>query len=661
MGLRTKIGRRFVAVFWSLCLVGCGGSQAIVDQSAPEIVDTGPDLANIDQVAVLPDLTPEAVPEVDTGLVFPEVEEMPDFVLDVGDPWGDWNKPCAANSDCTSGYCLQLGVDEAVCTVACLDECPGNWYCKGVETPPDWTFLCIPPSGNVCKPCQQDADCIYKGDLCIPVGDEGTWCGADCSAGQPCPENYSCVDLAPEGIEAMQCKPDTGSCVCTADLLDTAKACSNSNGFGTCEGESVCNGPAGWSECDAKTPESEDCNGVDDDCDGDVDEGLAPKPCKVENEYGTCNGTAVCGGADGWFCDAPVPAVEKCDGVDSNCNGVVDEGFTGLPEACDGMDNDCDGLVDEGYADSDGDKEADCYDPDDDNDGSPDIDDCQPLDPLAAPGKAEVCDGMDNDCDGIADNGFPDEDKDGIADCVDKDSDGDGVSDNVDNCVATPNPSQTNNDNDALGDACDPDDDNDGVGDDGDMSGQAGDAPCSNGQVVDCDDNCPYVPNQGQGDMDGDQTGDACDPDKDGDQVANEDDCGPGNGAVYPGAPELCNSQDDNCNGLVDEGYVDTDFDKVADCMDPDDDGDGDPDLSDCQPLNPAVHSQMEESCDGVDNNCDGITDEQCPPADFQLRQVTCVFTGEADGTYVRMVVGDVVSGTIANPNNELQLRWGSK
>ncbi len=92
---------------------------------------------------------------------------------------------------------------------------------------------------------------------------------------------------------------------------------------------------------------------------------------------------------------------EECDGLDNNCNGVVDEG---LPDAdtdgvadcqdveeCDGADNNGDGTVDEGFADSDGNGVADCV-------------------------GTEVCDGLDNNADGRVDEGF-DADGDGATQC----------------------------------------------------------------------------------------------------------------------------------------------------------------------------------------------------------------------------------------------------
>jgi hypothetical protein len=98
---------------------------------------------------------------------------------------------------------------------------------------------------------------------------------------------------------------------------------------------------------------------------------------------------------DGWSI-----ALGDCD--DSN-----DDVHPDALEECNGLDDNCNDVVDEGFGDADGDGTADCQD-------------------------AEECDGVDNDGDGEVDEGFPDEDADGIADCLGReicdgiDNDGDG-------------------------------------------------------------------------------------------------------------------------------------------------------------------------------------------------------------------------------------------
>ncbi len=143
-------------------------------------------------------------------------------------------------------------------------------------------------------------------------------------------------------------------------------------------------------------------------------------------------------------------------------------------EVCDGLDNDLDGSVDEGFADTDADRQADCVDPDDDNDGLPDADEAthgtDPLDrdtdddgwldgdevvagsePSDASSIPEVCDGADNDGNDGVDEGFLDTDADGQADCVDPDDDNDGLPDGDEGAYGT-DPLDADSDDDGIPD-----------------------------------------------------------------------------------------------------------------------------------------------------------------------------------------------------------------
>jgi len=92
---------------------------------------------------------------------------------------------------------------------------------------------------------------------------------------------------------------------------------------------------------------------------------------------------------------------------------------------------------------------------------------------------------------------------------------------------------------------------------------------------------------------------DEADADGDGYMVC-QGDCDDTDPAVYPGAAEFCDGIDNNCDGqLIDEGY-DADGDGYTTCG------------GDCDDSNPAVNPGATEICDGIDNDCDSVVDEVC-------------------------------------------------
>ncbi len=167
-------------------------------------------------------------------------------------------------------------------------------------------------------------------------------------------------------------------------------------------------------DCDDTDPEvnpaaEERCNGIDDDCDRTTDE-----PDAVDAAVWFLDGdgdgfgdaelpTVACAAppdhvADAGDCDDAEPAVnpgadERCNGVDDDCDGTTDE-----PDAVDAATwfPDADG---DGYGDLDAPVEA-CEPPDGHVESSGDCDDTEPL---AWVGADEVCDEVDNDCDGVTD------------------------------------------------------------------------------------------------------------------------------------------------------------------------------------------------------------------------------------------------------------------
>ncbi|MFN3202856.1 MAG: MopE-related protein, partial [Bradymonadia bacterium] len=438
------------------------------------------------------------------------------------------------------------------------------------------TIVCGQDGNATCnaQPGQPVAErCNGLDDNCNGQADEDFDLGADCSAGVGQCAAAGSIICGQDGTPICDAQP--GQPVAeTCDGLDDDCDGQTDEGFalgdacvagqGECQTNGViaC-GDDGRAVCTAEAGEIgvERCNGLDDDCDGAIDEGANGQPLTAtcyEGPEGTdgqgiCrSGTATCtNGSFGACAGQILPAAEVCDGIDQNCDGRADETFANLGNACNEGVGQCAAA---GVFVCNG-------------NGNGTTCDAQPGQPVA-----EICNGLDDNCDGQADEGFN-----LGADC----------SEGVGQCAAAGRI----------------------------VCGQDGSATCNaqpgQPRAETCnglDDNC-----NGQAD-EGFDLGSACNEGVGqcaaaGVLVCGQDGNATCNAQLGQPVAELCNGLDDNCDGRADEG-----FDLGADCSA----GvgqcaaagsiicgqDGTP-ICDAQPGQPVA-----ETCDGLDDDCDGQTDE---------------------------------------------------
>jgi hypothetical protein len=402
---------------------------------------------------------------------------------DAGCEWG----ACVPPAELCNGLdddCSGTADDGLECvqgaTQPCITDC-GSTGAQTCDSTCSWG-ACVAPA-DVCNGL--DDDCSGTADDGLEcIGGSTTPCDTACgTVGARLCDLTSCTldactppaegcnsrddDCDTRVDEMLECVPgETGSCTTTCGSTGT-HTCGSTCTFGTC------------------TPPAEICNGADDDCDGTIDDGFTCVPgattscatgcgttgtqtcsamcrwggCRAPTDVcngrdddcdsmcdelsaccagttGTCTttcgstGSRTCSGACGWTaCAAPA---EVCNGIDDDCNGVCDDGgaccagrsgactttcgTTGSrvcssscawgtcappAETCNGADDDCDGMVDDGFACAPGAMQTcptAC--------GTTGSRVCTAACgwPACTP-PAEACNGLDDDCDGTPDEG----------------------------------------------------------------------------------------------------------------------------------------------------------------------------------------------------------------------------------------------------------------
>ena len=276
----------------------------------------------------------------------------------------------------------------------------------------------------------------------LPPGQAGTTPGQGGMPGADLCVGVSCDDSNPCTVDS--CDPATGCAHANAADGTVVDATPTSCGVGPCRstGQTVCSNGAAVDSCRASVGAASDatCDGVDDDCDGSIDEDYAPVATACGAGACASMGSTTCGGGvvrDSCTAGGAAASDGTCNGIDDDCDGAVDEDFVPASTSCgacaaagstscvagsvvdscspgaaatsdatcNGLDDDCDGAVDEDFAristscgvgacGATG--STACV-------GGAVVDSCSPG---AAAASDATCNGVDDDCSGAADEDY---------------------------------------------------------------------------------------------------------------------------------------------------------------------------------------------------------------------------------------------------------------
>ena len=468
------------------------------------------------------------------------------------------------------------------------------------------------------EPQKSEDTAVEKGDILTDADGDGFVIGEDCDDDDS--------EVYPDATEI--CDGFDNNCDGQADegVLITYYADSDNDGFGSPYITTLsCELPIGYAatgtDCDDTNTQTypsapEICDDKDNDCDNSIDEELEQFFYVDSDGDGFGDDNNVVGSCDlriglssvGGDCNdsnseiSPI-ADEICDEIDNNCNDEFDEDVTTtfyLDFDEDGFGDDDQIVVDceqpQGYVTQGG--------------------DCLDNDTLVNPNAYEICDEVDNNCDNLIDINIL------YGPVFYEDSDEDGYGDPEHTIMACTVPSGYVENND------DCDDHDDDIHPEG--------SELCNGIDEDCNgiaDNDPIDATIWYLDADGDTFGQLSETLPSCTQpmnyVLNNTDCDDQDNDVYPDAIEICNNQDDDCDEEFDEEaedrlmyFIDSDGDGFGDgsaqegtsmwsCSQPQGYVLNDLDCDDNGENASDIYPGATEICDGLDNNCDEQIDEQ--------------------------------------------------
>lgn len=261
--------------------------------------------------------------------------------------------PCAENEDCLYGFCIRTD-DGFKCSAGCSPEdtsCIASahewcniqgWALQKVDSPLYGTFwLCLPLHPLLCRPCKTDQDCASTAQaICLDYGPAGRFCATRCNDIVPCPEGYECVKVHSSQALDRACKLIEGECQCSyLSIKEKAETVCYTGPSVSCLGKRRCT-EQGLTKCDAPEAGKEVCNGKDDNCDGLTDEEWA-EGCTFYFMDADGDGFGV--GPGKCLC---VPSDQFFAQNNADCDDTNPDVRPGGIEVCDGLDNDCDGQRD---------------------------------------------------------------------------------------------------------------------------------------------------------------------------------------------------------------------------------------------------------------------------------------------------------------------------